>query len=298
MLVQVNLTAYDAGTYMAPIVNDGCRSFIATRFYRQYPRKFCHTQILTVLYLPRVAFPSEYAKHMVTYIDAAHLAPVIMLAMLKFDERGLIPAVVQDSISGRVLMLGWMNAESLRLTRETGDVIFFSRSRDQLWRKGETSGNVLKLRDLRIDCDGDTLLVRAEPHGPTCHTGNESCFFYEFDDNAVDAPDAVRQQDPPAAGFLDELAGVIAARHADAPEGSYTASLFKKGRHKISQKVGEEGLETAMAGVAQSDDRLIDESADLLFHLLVLLQERNVPLRTVISRLSERHAAGQQPDPV
>ena len=204
--------------------------------------------------------------------------------MLKFDERGLIPAIVQDSISGRVLMLGWMNAESLRITRETGDVTFWSRSRNQLWRKGETSGNVLKLRELRADCDGDAILVRAEPHGPTCHTGRESCFSYSTGDEALRPLDSA-----PPAGFLDELDGVIAARRAVAPEGSYTLGLFKKGRHKIAQKVGEEGLETAMAGVAQDDDRLIDESADLLFHLLVLLQERDVPVRSVYERLEQRH---------
>ena len=206
----------------------------------------------------------------------------MMMPMLKFDERGLIPAVVQDAVSGRVLMLGWMNSESLSLTRETGDVTFFSRSRNQLWRKGETSGHVLKLRELRVDCDGDAILIRADPQGPTCHTGNESCFFTDIDQTGISFA-------PPAAGFLDELDGVIAARQADPPEGSYTASLFKKGRHKIAQKVGEEGLETAMAGVAQTDDRLIDESADLLFHLLVLLRERSVALRTVLTRLRERH---------
>lgn len=201
---------------------------------------------------------------------------------LKFDERGLIPAIVQDAITGRVLMMAWMNAESLRLTQESGEAWFWSRSRNELWHKGATSGNVLRVRGLRADCDGDTLLIRAEPAGPACHTGRESCFF-----NPIDSA----LEETPRAGFLDELEGIIASRRNASPESSYTAKLFAKGRFKIAQKVGEEGLESAMAGVAQDDDRLTDESADLLFHLLVLLNERNIPLSTVLKRLDERHRA-------
>ncbi len=204
--------------------------------------------------------------------------------MLNFDSRGLIPAIVQDAITGRVLMLGWMNAESLQRTKDSGEVWFFSRSRDELWHKGATSGNVLKVRDLRADCDQDAILVRAEPAGPTCHTGRESCFFHDVDGNELP-----HQSEVPAAGFLDELENIVANRRASTPDESYTARLFAKGKHKIAQKVGEEGLETAMAGVAQNDERLIDESADLLFHLLVLLNERNIPLRTVLAQLSTRH---------
>ncbi len=210
------------------------------------------------------------------------------LNMLKFDERGLIPAIVQDAVSGRVLMLGWMSAESVQKTRETGEVWFFSRSRNELWHKGATSGNILKVRELRSDCDEDCILVRAEPVGPTCHTGRESCFFNGVQTDAVLETDSIYDVPPPA-GFLDELEGIVQSRRASTPDESYTAKLFAKGRHKIAQKVGEEGLETAMAGVAQDDNRLIDESADLLFHLLVLLNERNVPLRTVLTRLAERH---------
>jgi phosphoribosyl-ATP pyrophosphohydrolase/phosphoribosyl-AMP cyclohydrolase len=205
-------------------------------------------------------------------------------SMLNFDSRGLIPAIVQDAITGRVLMLGWMNAESLQRTKDSGEVWFFSRSRDELWHKGATSGNVLKVRDLRADCDQDAILVRAEPAGPTCHTGRESCFFHDVDGNELP-----HQSEVPAAGFLDELENIVANRRASTPDESYTARLFAKGKHKIAQKVGEEGLETAMAGVAQNDERLIDESADLLFHLLVLLNERNIPLRTVLAQLSTRH---------
>jgi len=205
-------------------------------------------------------------------------------SMLNFDQRGLIPAIVQDAITGRVLMLGWMNAESLQRTQDSGEVWFFSRSRNELWHKGATSGNVLKVRDLRADCDQDAILVRAEPAGPTCHTGRESCFFHDADGNVL-PPEA----EAPAAGFLDELENIVATRRASTPDESYTARLFAKGKHKIAQKVGEEGLETAMAGVAQDDERLIDESADLLFHLLVLLNERHIPLRTVLAQLSARH---------
>lgn len=200
---------------------------------------------------------------------------------LKFDERGLIPAIVQDAINGRVLMMAWMNAESLQLTLESGEAWFWSRSRSELWRKGATSGNVLRVRELRADCDGDTLLVRAEPAGPACHTGKESCFFTSLT--------AASQEETPRAGFLDELEGIVAARRAAQPESSYTARLFAKGRLKIAQKVGEEGLESALAGVAQDDDRLIDESADLLFHLLVLLNERGISLSAVLGRLDARH---------
>ena len=201
---------------------------------------------------------------------------------LKFDERGLIPAIVQDAINGRVLMMAWMNAESLKLTLESGEAWFWSRSRSELWHKGATSGNVLRVRELRADCDGDTLLLRAEPAGPACHTGKESCFFTSLT--------AASQEETPRAGFLDELEGIVAARRTAPPESSYTARLFAKGRLKIAQKVGEEGLESALAGVAQDDDRLIDESADLLFHLLVLLNERGIPLSTVLGRLDARHS--------
>lgn len=198
---------------------------------------------------------------------------------IKTDERGLIPAIVQDAITGRVLMLGWMNAEALGRTQTTREVWFYSRSRQQLWHKGETSGNVLRVVEVRTDCDADAILVRANPAGPTCHTGQESCFYQPLlGDGAL-----------PRSGFLDELEGIVAARRASSPDKSYTAKLFAKGRHKMAQKVGEEGVELAMAGVAQDDDRVIDESADLLFHLLVLLNERNIPMRAVLERLAERH---------
>ncbi len=198
-------------------------------------------------------------------------------------------------------MLGWMNAESLRRTRESGEIWFWSRSRNELWHKGATSGNVLRVREIRTDCDADAILVRAEPAGPTCHTGHESCFFRTWDEpteqfvepSEIDSTNDYSERlldNPPRAGFLDQLEGIVQSRRTSTADKSYTASLFAKGRFKIAQKVGEEGLETAMAGVAQDDDRLIDESADLLFHLLVLLNERHIPLRTILAKLDERHA--------
>ncbi len=207
------------------------------------------------------------------------------MLQLKFDALGLLPAIVQDALTGRVLMLGWMNEEALQHTLHTGEVWFWSRSRQTLWHKGETSGSVLRVREVRADCDADCLLVRAEPAGPTCHTGRESCFWQDVNGNALQ---------PPPAGFLEELAEIVQSRRVAAPDESYTARLFAQGRLKIAQKVGEEGLEAALAGVAQDEDRLIEESADLLFHLLVLLNERGVALREVLARLAERHTRATQ----
>ena len=214
--------------------------------------------------------------------------------MLTHPDFVLVPAIVQDAVTGRVLMLGWMNQESLARTRASGEVWFYSRSRQALWRKGETSGNVLRVRELRADCDDDAILVRAEPAGPTCHTGRESCFWQRLEGDDGEAGGDRVIEEPPRAGFLDELDGIIEQRRAAPPESSYTAGLFAKGRLKIAQKVGEEGLETALAGVAQDDDRLTDEAADLLYHLLVLLNERRVPLRAVLERLSSRHRSRTQ----
>ncbi|OZB59138.1 MAG: bifunctional phosphoribosyl-AMP cyclohydrolase/phosphoribosyl-ATP diphosphatase [Lysobacterales bacterium 14-68-21] len=189
---------------------------------------------------------------------------------------GLLPAIVQHALTGEVLMLGYMNAAALESTQRTGHVTFFSRSKQRLWTKGESSGHVLALTSLRVDCDGDTLLVGALPHGPTCHTGTSSCFG-----------EAVR----PALGFLAELDALVAQRHAERPEGSYTTRLFDGGVRRIAQKVGEEGVETALAGVAQGDGELLGEAADLVFHLTVLLRERGLSLADVADVLAARHAA-------
>ena len=191
---------------------------------------------------------------------------------------GLLPAVIQDASSGKVLMLGYMNAEALQTTLDQKRVTFFSRSKNRLWTKGETSGHFLELVAVAPDCDNDTLLITARPHGPTCHTGTESCFGEV--ETQVDA-----------LAFLSRLESVIAQRIAEKPEGSYTARIWAQGPTKMAQKVGEEGVEVALAAVAQSNDRLISESADLLFHLALLLKSRNLSLADVVAELSERHAA-------
>jgi phosphoribosyl-ATP pyrophosphohydrolase/phosphoribosyl-AMP cyclohydrolase len=189
---------------------------------------------------------------------------------------GLLPAIVQHWLSGEVLMLGYMNAEALAETQRSGHVTFYSRSKQRLWTKGEVSGHVLDLKSIRIDCDADTLLIQADPHGPTCHEGTSSCFGNGDD---------VR----PPLGFLAELDALVAQRHADRPEGSYTTKLFDGGIRRIAQKVGEEGVETALAAVAQGDQELLGEAADLLFHLTVALRARGLSLADVAQVLIGRH---------
>ncbi|WP_018973695.1 bifunctional phosphoribosyl-AMP cyclohydrolase/phosphoribosyl-ATP diphosphatase HisIE [Rudaea cellulosilytica] len=187
---------------------------------------------------------------------------------------GLLPAVVQHWRSGAVLMLGYMNADALAQTQQTGKVTFFSRSKQRLWTKGETSGHFLLLKSLRGDCDNDTILIQAEPIGPTCHKGTQSC----FGDGA----------EPPLA-FLAELDALVAQRERERPAGSYTTKLFEGGIRHIAQKVGEEGVETALAAVAQDEAALRSESADLIFHLLVLLRARGVEFADVVEELRARH---------
>ncbi|HVI55585.1 MAG TPA: bifunctional phosphoribosyl-AMP cyclohydrolase/phosphoribosyl-ATP diphosphatase HisIE [Luteibacter sp.] len=187
---------------------------------------------------------------------------------------GLLPAIVQHAQSGEVLMLGYMDAAALAKTRECGLVTFFSRSKQRLWTKGETSGDSLALVDIRLDCDADTFLVRAIPAGPTCHTGTSSCFG-----------DDVK----PSLGFLAELDALVASRHAERPEGSYTTKLFEGGVRRMAQKVGEEGVETALAAVAEGNDALIGEAADLVFHLMVVLRARGIGFDAVAAKLASRH---------
>jgi phosphoribosyl-ATP pyrophosphohydrolase/phosphoribosyl-AMP cyclohydrolase len=190
---------------------------------------------------------------------------------------GLLPAVVQDAGSGAVLMLAFMNAEALRETLVRGRVVFYSRTRQKLWEKGETSGNTLELVDIEADCDADSLLVRARPAGPTCHRNTITCF-------GDGAP-------PPAGGigFLAQLERVIASRIAESPEGSYTAKLYASGIKRMAQKVGEEGVETALAAQAGDNAELVSESADLLFHLALLLKARGLSLDAVVAELASRH---------
>jgi phosphoribosyl-ATP pyrophosphohydrolase/phosphoribosyl-AMP cyclohydrolase len=192
-------------------------------------------------------------------------------------DNGLLPAIVQHARTGNVLMLGYMSEESLRATLARGRVVFFSRSRRELWEKGLTSGHHLDLIDIRTDCDRDALLVRVLPAGPTCHLGTVSCFGDDCE---------------PPAGFLGELDAVIASRRGAAPDVSYTAKLFSAGPQRMAQKVGEEGVETALAGACQDDSRLLGESADLVYHLLVLLRGRDLDLAAVTEELRRRHRAG------
>ena len=192
---------------------------------------------------------------------------------------GLLPAVVQDAFDGRVLMVGYMNKESLAVTAESGKVTFWSRSRGELWTKGETSGNTLNFVDATLDCDRDCLLVRAHPEGPTCHTGAPTCF---------DDPEEATAPRPDLA-FLAELERVIRQRDRDRPEGSYTTKLLEDGIKRIAQKVGEEGVETALAAAAGDGDELLYEASDLLYHLLVLLRARQLNLSDLIATLEARH---------
>ncbi|MFO7325710.1 MAG: bifunctional phosphoribosyl-AMP cyclohydrolase/phosphoribosyl-ATP diphosphatase HisIE [Pseudomonadota bacterium] len=192
---------------------------------------------------------------------------------------GLLPAVVQDADSGAVLMLAYMNAEALRETLSRGRAVFYSRSRQALWEKGETSGNTLHVVDVLADCDDDALLVRARPAGPTCHRNTTTC----FGDGSVPCAGGT--------GFLAQLEAVIAERIAQRPEDSYTAKLFAKGVKRMAQKVGEEGVEVALAAQAGDDAELVSESADLLFHLALLLKARGLSLSDVTSELAARHRA-------
>ena len=202
--------------------------------------------------------------------------------MIQLDSTGLIPAIAQDAASGEVIMLGYMNPGSLKRTLEGGDVWFYSRSRSDLWHKGEVSGNYLRLVSASLDCDGDTILLRVTPNGPVCHTGNPTCFFTPLDE----VPEFARSET--GAGVLDELFAVIQDRKRDMPEGSYTADLLKRGAGRIAQKVIEEAGETAIAGVEGDAEAVAAEAADLLYHTLVLLAATGVKPEAVWARLRER----------
>lgn len=193
-----------------------------------------------------------------------------------FDKGGgLIPAIVQDAQTSQVLMLGYMNREALDQTKSSGKVTFYSRTKKRLWTKGETSGNFLDLVSIKLDCDGDTFLVKANPQGPTCHLGDDTCFGPENKAKLI--------------LFLEELQQIIKDRKQHAPEGSYTASLFASGINKIAQKVGEEAVEVVIESKEPDTARLKEETADLLFHLLVLLEQKGVSLDEVVEVLKSRH---------
>ena len=189
-------------------------------------------------------------------------------------QNGLVPAIIQDSVTLNVLMLGYMNEEAYKKTISTKKVTFYSRSRKCLWTKGETSGNYLELVSIKTDCDNDTLLIRAIPHGPTCHTGTDTCWGEDNKKNPV--------------LFLTELQDFINKRHEEMPENSYTTSLFKDGTERMAQKVGEEALEAVIG----DNKRLIYESSDMLYHLIVLLTSKGLRIEQVISELAERHQPG------
>jgi phosphoribosyl-ATP pyrophosphohydrolase/phosphoribosyl-AMP cyclohydrolase len=201
-----------------------------------------------------------------------------LAASARFNQDGLIPAIVQDARTREVLMVAYMNAEALRLTLATGQTHFFSRSRQTLWHKGATSGNFQKLTAIRLDCDADTLLVEVEPMGPACHTGSYSCFGVE-------------------AGFggaLQELYERVVSRKESRPEGSYTARLFEQGLDKIVKKLGEEAVETVIAAKNESSARIVEETADLLYHLMVMLAEKGVTPEEIAEELRKRRAAGKK----
>ena len=186
---------------------------------------------------------------------------------------GLLPAIIQDARTKTVLMLGYMNAAALEKTQATGQVTFYSRSKQRLWTKGEESGNFLKLVDIKADCDQDTLLIQAEPQGPTCHKGTDTCW---------------EEENKASYGFLTELENTIAQRKAADDDNSYVASLFRKGINKIAQKVGEEAVETVIEAMDNNDDLFLYESADLLFHYLILLQAKGYQLSDIVRALEER----------
>jgi phosphoribosyl-AMP cyclohydrolase / phosphoribosyl-ATP pyrophosphohydrolase len=192
---------------------------------------------------------------------------------------GLLPAIVQDAATGQVLMLGFMNREALEVTLASKRVTFFSRSKQRLWTKGETSEHYLDFVDAKADCDRDSLLILAKPNGPTCHNGTQSC----FGDDVASAAQPL--------SFLAKLESVIAQRVMDRPEGSYTARLWNEGPSRMAQKVGEEGVEVALAAVSRDEGALLSESADLLFHLMLLLKSRNLSLQQVAQELARRHVA-------
>ena len=204
------------------------------------------------------------------------------MSQIQLDEKGLVPAIAQNAATGEVIMLGYMNPGSLKRTLEGGDVWFYSRSRSDLWHKGEVSGHYMHLKSVALDCDGDTILVQVEPEGPICHTGNSTCFFTSLDQ----LPEFERQEKGP--GILEELFAVVQDRKRDMPDNSYTAQLFQEGADRISQKVIEEAGEAALAGAKGDKEHLVREVADLLYHSLVLLSASEATPEDVWQELRQR----------
>ena len=192
---------------------------------------------------------------------------------IDFDKTGvLVPVIIQDEQTLEVLMIGYMNQEAYDKTTQENLVTFFSRTKNRLWTKGETSNNFLHVKSMAVDCDNDTILIKVKPDGPTCHTGDRSCFKTDYNQN-----------------FILELENIIADRYENPVEGSYVNKLRKKGLNKIAQKVGEEGVETVIAALAETEVDMINESSDLIFHLLVLLREKGLTLETIAKNLEQRH---------
>ncbi|SDD52356.1 phosphoribosyl-ATP pyrophosphatase /phosphoribosyl-AMP cyclohydrolase [Paenibacillus sp. UNCCL117] len=217
-----------------------------------------------------------------------------LASSIKWDAHGLVPAIVQDAVSKEVLMLAYMNSESLGKTLESGETWFWSRSRSELWHKGATSGHIQKVRSLRYDCDGDTLLVLVDQTGPACHTGSYSCFSGEAKIGALAVADGSAAEAGGAAAadrfaILNTLEATIAQRDAERPEGAYTTYLFEKGVDKILKKVGEESAEVIIAAKNRDPVELRCEASDLIFHLMVLLREQKLPLDHVLQELDARH---------
>ena len=201
--------------------------------------------------------------------------PVINSEILAWEKgSGLLPAIIQDVNTGQVLMLGYMNVDALAKTLDIKKVTFYSRSKDRLWTKGETSGNWLDFVSAEMDCDADTILVQARPHGPVCHTGSRTC----FNNHAASTT-----------WFLDQLSALLALRHRTMPENSYTTSLFRDGTARIAQKVGEEGVELALARMKNDPEETKNEAADLLFHMMVLLEDAGLAFNDIVEVLRERH---------
>jgi phosphoribosyl-AMP cyclohydrolase / phosphoribosyl-ATP pyrophosphohydrolase len=201
---------------------------------------------------------------------------------IQFGDNGLVPVIAQDADTGLVLTLAYANREAVEKTLECGEAHYYSRSREELWRKGATSGNTQRVVELNVDCDGDALLYRVEPRGPACHTGEESCFFTTLSGEGIET-----KGDVDLGTMVARLAATIARRHREMPEGSYTAKLLGGGTERVAQKVGEEAVEVVVA--ALGDERLAEEAADLIYHLLVLLEERNVGIGEVARVLRDRH---------
>lgn len=224
------------------------------------------------------------------------MAKVLQLDNLKFDENGLIPAIVQDADTKDVLMMAWMNKESLQKTLETKNTWFYSRSRQKLWMKGETSGNTQKVKDLKYDCDNDTLLVLVDAKGVACHTGEKTCFHRKIGDGSrgaepspVGEPEEITEVTSAIEGpVLEQLYQLIAERKKEMPEGSYTTQLFKEGLGKIAAKISEESTEVIEAAFEKEKKEIIWETADLLYHLLVLLAAKDVTLKEVEAELQRR----------